>query len=347
LVGGVTELFADWRNLVVYAAIVIAVTPWLASRSWRHEVPMDLAIGYGILSIGILIQWLAGGGAEVFDQRITIFSWPHLFAVTLSAIVCASVWVSGIGHLPQLRAMAIRTSAIVSSLVVLLSFRRSFWLSLGVGIAGVLIVAGRRGFLNTQRVTALSAAVVMAVTTLFVAMGQEVVIERFASFLPTSNSSYSATNEDHINDLVEGLEAIGENPVLGLGIGRFYETPLLDDWKETSFEVHNAALHVWLKFGLLGLAVFIGLHVRWILASLQLQFPRTEIGAAFAGVAMYIVSQFANTLAQTWVYGRVQMTVQMAVLFAVLLACAPEATTRTVGHDEPGQRHSRPSLRTR
>jgi hypothetical protein len=304
------------------------LTPWLASRPWRQEVPIDLAIGFGATGTVVLVQWLAGGGAEVFDQRVTIFSWPHLFALTLSAIVATSVWLTGMRGLSTARAMAIRYSAVVTSVVVLLSFRRSFWLSLGVGVAGVLLMAGRRGQLNARRLTAIAALVAFSMTTLFVAMGQEAVIERFASFLPRSDGAYAATNEDHVNDLVEAINAIGGAPLLGLGVGQFYDTPLLEDWKETSFEVHNAALHVWLKFGVLGVFVFAGFHVRWIVASLQMQFSSPETAASFVGVSMYLVSQFANTIAQTWVYGRVQMTVHMAILFAVLLACAPDVRSQ-------------------
>ena len=94
------------------------------------------------------------------------------------------------------------------------------------------------------------------------------------SFSPTSESVYSTTNQDHLNDLLEAWEEIRASPIVGLGIGRFYETPLLTPWKETSFEVHNALLQVWLKFGLIGLIAFLGFHLAWGRASLEWLIPR-------------------------------------------------------------------------
>jgi hypothetical protein len=326
IVTGAPELFADWRNFVLIIMVILVVAPWLSQRPWRREAFGDLVVAYGVVALFILARWLLGGGTFVFDQRITVFYWPHLLLMTYAAIVGTTIFISALHREARIawspRHVAILTSATVSTIVILLSFRRSFWLAWGAGMLAVMIIAWRRRTLTSRNVMTIGVTVSIGFIALFVAMGTDVVLERFASFLPSSTSDYSATNEDHVNDLAEALRAIGREPILGHGIGRTYETPSLADWKETSFEVHNAFLHAWLKFGIAGLVVFTGFHLQWIRAMLTSS-RDSDYDAARAGVAAYIVAQLANTVAQTWVYGRVQVAVLMGVLLAILIADLP------------------------
>jgi hypothetical protein len=336
LATGAPELFADWRNFVLSILVILVIAPWLSGREWKREAFGDLVIAYGAVGTFILARWLLGGGDEIFDQRVTVFYWPHLFLMTYAAVVGAMMVLATIGTSASGwyventegsgkwtgRSASILGSTVICTIVIMLSFRRSFWLAWGVGMFVVLVVAWNRRQLTSRNVMVVGVTVTIGFVVLFVAMGTDAVLDRFESFLPSSSGDYSATNEDHVNDIVEAFRAISDEPILGVGIGRTYATPSLAHWKARSFEVHNAVLHAWLKFGLVGMIVFLGFHLQWIRSMLR-PIQDTAYDAARAGVAAYIVSQFANTIVQTWVYGRVQMAIHMGVLLAIVLANVP------------------------
>ncbi len=338
LATGAPELFADWRNFVLLVLVILVIAPWLSGREWKREAFGDLVIAYGVVGTFILARWVTGGGEDFFDQRVTTSYFPHLLLMTYAAVagammVLATIETSASGShveksavtgLWNARSAAILGSTVICTLVILLSFRRSFWLAWAVGMFVVLVIAWNRRQLTSRKVMAVGMTVTIGFVALFVAMGTEAVIARFESFLPSSEGDYSRTNTDHVNDMVEALRAISDEPVLGVGIGRTYATPSLAHWKARSFEVHSAVLQAWLKFGLLGMVVFLGFHLQWI-RSLLRPIQDTAYDAARAGVAAYIVSLFANTIVQTWVYGRVQMAVHMGVLLAIVLANVPSS----------------------
>jgi hypothetical protein len=333
IVTGAPDLFADWRNFVLTILVILVIAPWLSEKEWKRQALGDLVIAYGVAGVFLLVRWLLGGGDVIFDQRVTVFYWPHLFVMTFAAVAGAMMVLATIGASPasseasrgamsrpwSARSSWVLGSSVVCTLVIMLSFRRSFWLAWAVGMFVVLVIAWNRRQLTSRNVMAVGVTVTIGFVALFVAMGTEAVLDRFESFLPSSSGDYSATNEDHVNDVVEAFRAISDEPILGVGIGRTYPTPSLAHWKVRSFEVHNAVVHAWLKFGIVGMIVFLGFHLQWI-RSLLRPVQDLEFDAVRAGLAAYIISQFANTLVQTWVYGRVQMAIHMGVLLAVVLA---------------------------
>lgn len=319
IISQVPEPFVDWRNLVALALACAFALRWLSGRVWRVEAVLDLAIGYGIVAVIFLIRWLAGIGEYLFDVLIPVFYWPALFMILFASLVLVSTWLAGIRHLDRLRRIGVMVGGLAATLVIALSFRRSFWLGWVVGMVVVVATSIRAGHLRSRKAFLLVTLIVLAGAVAFAAFGAEAFTARLASIAPGSETAYSATNQDHVNDLIEALNQIEKSPILGLGIGQFYDTPLLATWKEESFEVHNSLLHAWVKFGLLGLVAFLGFHFSWVRASLRVADPDPTLRAAHAGVAAYVVGQLANTFTQTWVYGRFQMAVHLGVVLACLL----------------------------
>lgn len=340
LLGGAPELFADWRNLVAVAVTAIAAAKWLSARWWRAWALTDMAVAYGLAGIPYLVRWAIGSGTRLYDVSISVFFGPTLFMSIFASIVTLATWLTG-HRLPRWYAWLVRLAAVSSSLVVVLSFRRSFWLGWTLGVAGVIAYVLRRRQASPARLISTSAAVVVIGIAAFVATGTDAVIERLASFLPSETNEYSTTNEDHVNDLIDALGVISNEPIFGLGIGRYYETSLIADWKETSFEVHNTVLHVWLKFGLLGAVAYLGFHYRWARGMWNagidaLPVRKGDAGpvasaaqpAAHTGTAIYLTAQFVATMAGTWPYGSFQMSLHHAFLLAAFLAVAPNLAPR-------------------
>ena len=112
------------------------------------------------------------------------------------------------------------------------------------------------------------------------------------------------------------------SPIFGIGLGTSYETWHIRNWKSESVMVHNAPLHVWLKYGIAGLFCYLWFHVallRWLYRRM-----RAEDGSqhAFtAAVFCYLLAQFLLTLGfAPWPYSELQHTVLMSFILAAAVA---------------------------
>jgi O-antigen ligase len=309
---GVPELFADWRNLLITAITAMFASKWLAAQSWKRFAVTDLAIAYGLLAIPTLVAYAAGAGVVVLGVRTTVFDGPTLYTAIFSA--CTAGWYAlnpdpshGKG-----RATALRFAGGAASLLVLLSFRRSFWLGWLIGLIAVLIISLRSQRRLGVRIYSalLGFFVLIAVAT--IAIGTETILARLESFLPSASGQYSVTNEDHVNDLIDAWQVIEREPILGLGIGSRYETNLISDWKTESFEVHNALLHVWLKFGIAGAVAYLVFHLGLVRAALR--------NPSTIPIAAFFVGELVATMVGTWPYGSFQMSVLHGILIAIMVA---------------------------
>ena len=66
---------------------------------------------------------------------------------------------------------------------------------------------------------------------------------------------------------------------MGIGVGTSYSTWHIRNWKTESVMVHNAPLHVWLKYGIAGLACYVWFHIallRWLYRRSQAAPPATQ-----------------------------------------------------------------------
>lgn len=331
ILSGAPEPFADWRNLVVFGLTAAAAGRWLAAQPWKPWVLSDLAIGYGLVAVPLLVALAVGGGTQVFGIRIPTFHGPLLFMSVFASVAAIAVWATSLRAHGTLYGLAVRLAAVSSSLLVVLSFRRSFWLAWGLGICGLLIVLSRSRVASKSRISALAATLAIGLIVGLAYIGVDNVTARFVSFLPNADNEFSATNEDHVNDLVDALDVIVEEPIFGYGLGRSYETNLIAEWKTDSFEVHNAILHVWLKFGLLGMVAYVGFHLRWI-GALWRAGRDNEAGAILmSAAAVYLCAEIAATLVGTWPYGSIQMSVFHGLLLAALATRLGGAMRPTVG----------------
>ena len=133
------ELFVDWRNLLIVVAIVVLTVRWLGERFRADQIVLDLAIVYGLYAGFVLINWFFGGGPVIFGQRIPIFDGGKLAMISFSSLVSLIYWISGAGDTGRGHRWMVQTAGVVSTVVVVLSFRRSYWLILGVGLVGFFV----------------------------------------------------------------------------------------------------------------------------------------------------------------------------------------------------------------
>lgn len=308
--------FVDWRNWAVIALATVVLARFLEDAPFRRFVLSDLAVAYGVIATIHLVLWAGGGGSNVYDVRVPLFNGYDLSLSIFASLVASATWLE---QLPEHRGIyrhLLAGTAIASSGLVVLSFRRSWWGFLFVGLAIVGWDAARRrkiGLGLALRLTLMTGIVVLAAVAM---LGTENVGERLASFNPVSDNQYSSTNVDHVNDLIDAMRVIRRGPLLGLGIGRTYETNLIANWKPESFEVHNAFLNVWLKFGLVGLVAFVGFH----LACTRALWRAGHLGApSLIGAGTALLAEQIVGLVQPWVYASLQYSLHRAVVLAVLV----------------------------
>lgn len=180
-----------------------------------------------------------------------------------------------------------------------------------VGLAVIILISMRLKHHSRIRLFGALAGLGATIAIAVVALGTDAIGARLESFLPGSTGQFSATNEDHLNDIVDAWHVVESDPILGLGIGRAYETNLISDWKTESFEVHSAVLHVWLKFGIAGAVAYLAFHFGIVRAALRTR--------GLVPVAAFVIGELAATAFGTWPYGSFQMSVFHGLLIALLV----------------------------
>ena len=139
-------------------------------------------------------------------------------------------------------------------LIVLLCFRRTYWGELAVGTLLLLLLQRRHRIRST--------IVICAMVGLAAAMLGPSFYARLQSFdLSRMDSEFSADNADHLGDLLDGWDQVRQSPLMGIGVGTSYSTWRIRNWKTESVMVHNAPIHVWLKYGIAGLICYLWFHV--------------------------------------------------------------------------------------
>jgi O-antigen ligase len=146
---------------------------------------------------------------------------------------------------------------------LLLSYRRSFWVALVVGLALVLVLgsspAGRRAFAGALALVAVAIWLLGSINF----QSQLPIVKRAASLEP---SKLEANLEDRyrLDERANVLGEISQHPISGLGMLVPWAAtvrPLPVEHEEGRQYVHFAALWFWLKLGVLGLFAYIGVIV--------------------------------------------------------------------------------------
>lgn len=313
-IAGGTELFFDWRGLAVGGSFMFLLYQLVRTNPQALKVAAFSLITILVGRASYHLVTFFAGTADVTLQgvRIPVFDGPTLSATVFAVITagCLAVgWKEG-----SLNArLFFGCLASVALLLVVLAFRRTYWGEAFVGLVAILLI------FNRKRLSALLTIVALSLAFLpFLPAEYQLRAASVNPFSQTENR-YTVTNEDHLNDLRDAWDVIKKDPVLGYGLGRPYSTHRIENWKFISWGVHNAILHVWLRYGALGLISYVALHIvtlRWLLALSRRfrpqSFERWWVIAAFS----YLAATFAVSLfASPWPYGATQNSI---LIFGVI-----------------------------
>ena len=314
---GGTYLFFDWRALALGIGLYGVFVLWMPTAEAVEWAVLLFAAFMAVRIVVIYAEFLSGAGDLLVGVRIPVFDGPTLSAVVFTGLLaaCASDFARG------WRALVWLSLSGAACLLVLLCFRRTFWVELGLGTL-FLILAQRE---RRGRKILVGAACLVAVTALL----GPAFYERLQSMDFTQDATeFSQGNPDHVGEVLDAWDQVQRNPVMGIGLGRSFQTLRVQQWKEESVMVHNAPLHVWLKYGLLGLACYAWFHLallRWLWRRRQ-QAPESATREAASGkhvawlgaALAYLAAQFVVSLGFTpWPYSSLQSTILIAFVLAV------------------------------
>ncbi len=254
---GGSNLFFDWRGLALGIALYIVWSFWL-----RTAVDVAMAIRVFALYLGLRIALLyalyaAGYRDNLLGVDIPIFDGPVLSCIVFAALLAWSYHQSEVTQLQKLNWCCL---ALAGYLMVLMCFRRTYWGELAVGTLILLVMQGRH---RARNIALVAGALIVAAGVTGASFSR-----RVQSLAVTSDDTeYSADNADHLYDLMDAWSEVRQSPLMGIGLGTSYHTWHIRNWKTESVMVHNAPLHVWLKYGIAGLLCYVWFHVallRWL-----------------------------------------------------------------------------------
>ncbi len=343
LLHGGVNLFFDWRALALGIGMYGVFALWVQTAERARWAMVLFAAYMGLRIVLMYALFLRGGGDVIVGVRVPVFDGPTLSAIVFTAVL--ALWMSDASNVWWHKLLLILLSA-GAYLMVLLCFRRTFWAELGVATV-LLLILRKRG--RGQKLLLALGAFVAVATMLGPAFRERVQSMNFAA----GETEFSQDNPDHVGEVLDAWDQVQRHPVMGIGLGRSFQTLRIQDWKDESVMVHNAPLHVWLKYGLMGLVWYVWFHValfRWLYRRLRappgvqsaaclcgLKSAGTIEGCAAWGIAKaeslqnltseaarpgaaltYLAAQFAVTLGFTpWPYSSVQSTTLIAFVLAI------------------------------
>lgn len=275
-------------NLVIFPLLIVNVVRTRAQLRTAVVIVAALALVKALVGVAAVVGGFGfvapqpGGGTTILTYYESTTNWVlTLFIVGFVAALSARA------RMP--RWMWATAPLALASL--LLSYRRSFWIGVAVGLALVVLVGsgrfGRRVVLPLVVVVGIGLALTLSGHV--VTEEQSPLIKRAQSLDPTK---LKTNKEDRyrIDERRNVLADIGEHPVTGMGIARGWEEryPVSVERKGSRDYVHFVALWYWLHLGILGLAAYLWLFGAAIVAGYGLWKRGPEpwlraIGLGFVG----------------------------------------------------------------
>ncbi len=241
-------------------------------------------------------------GGETVLRATAVFPDPHVAAYFFG--------VSGFLALGMLR-MTGRTGYLSIAMIIfladLLTFSRGGAIGLLAGGLAYLTLSNPEIFsLEKNR---LRLAVFVGV--LFLVFLSPPVFSRFL----TSFSFSDTSSTERIALWKEAAGAIGESPVLGVGLGNYLATARPLYTPETPFYAHNLYLDVATETGLIGLVLLLTLFVWSAVKILRLRRSSPWAAPIGGALALYLV----HSLVETALFS-LHVTILLALLFAITLS---------------------------
>jgi hypothetical protein len=275
--------------------------PFAAVNVLRTRRHVDFAVrllvvlvGYKVLT-GLFAAALGAGRSLEGATLVYYGSLPNLLLMGFLVVALASL----VGRAGM--TAATRWLVPLAFAVLILSYRRNFWIATTLAVLLVLLVgSGRRGrALLVPAGLLLACAAVAGFTMVSNSQSQSPVIQRAQSLSPTRVQT-SSDDRYRLDEQRNVLAELKRQPLTGIGIGVPWTAryPLAKYFENGRYYSHVAVLWYWLKLGLAGVAAYLllvfatvhtGLHI-WRRAA-----PRRDRALGLAVAATMLGLAVAET----------------------------------------------------
>ncbi len=318
---GGANFFFDWRALGLGIGLYFVWAFWLQTPGDVHSA-VRLFAAYMAARVAMLyVLYLTGRGETLLGVPIPMFDGPALSAIVFTALLAFRYQERASDRFRKLLWMALAAAA---CLVVLLCFRRTYWGELAAGTAILMLLQRRHRVRNFALV-----ATMVCITAL--TLGQSFAARIESLDVLQMDSEFGTDNADHWHDLLDAGDQVRQSPLMGIGVGTAYPTWRIRNWKSESVMVHNAPIHVWLKYGAAGVVCYLWFHLAllvWLYRRGK-YLPASE--SAFLNVAFaYLSAQFVMTLGfAPWPYSELQLTTLLSFILAAAFSIPTSQYLRT------------------
>jgi len=282
----------------------------------NHLVTLVLLVSAAKVYLGIL-SYLHGAGFDYGDSRVVFVETADLILVVTVLVALVSRMVYGRVTWKMLLLVLLLGAPLMFSLVY--SNRRNAWLGILLALALLFFVTPAKTKFRMALILLCAGLAGVAMISVSMALrslpsGQDLK-SRFASISDKGDKS----NEAHVNEWIVTIEALEEHPIWGLGFGSEH-APVPGDDTINRHTVHNAFLMLYMKMGVLAVALFLWCLVRYF----RFAISHTHAGASgeLGALRVGLFSTFAYWLvtlnvAPSWWYYR--ETCMMALVSALVI----------------------------
>lgn len=222
----------------------------------------DIELGLGLVFALVVVKTAVGaagyalGVGRVVEGTVLTYYAPTANLLLLTFVLATLAFPFARAQLPRL----VWWVAPAAFAVLILSFRRSFWIALVLGaVVVILVVTGRQGrALLIPAGAMLLAALAFSVSTLANTRSDSPVVQRVQSLSP-SQLQGSAYERYRLDEQRSVLAEIAERPFTGIGVGVPWRAryPLAITFPGARDYSHVVILWYWLKLGLIGVLAYV------------------------------------------------------------------------------------------
>jgi O-antigen ligase len=237
------DAISPWLLVLIAYALTLLT---LRTREGRDRLPKVIAaalIAKGALAIVVLATT---GGTTIDGQRYLVY-YDAALPMLAGAFIVGYLAASRI-DLPYRKLVFVG-----AAIIVILSFRRSVWLAVAVGVV-VLPLLRHRGVVVARLLIVL--CVLGVSLNLLPATARDAAFSRVTSAVEVFRGTGSEDSaENHEKDIERGFALAQDNAYLGVGV-RAAQPRGFASFDSHVLYVHNDFLQVWLLFGLPGLLLY-------------------------------------------------------------------------------------------
>lgn len=247
----VAKILGLGAMLLSYFAVTCTVNTWDDAR-FLLRIFVIATVLHAMLALGayfarIDTSWLNYGGIRLSGMLLD----PNAFG----GLLVVALMVHGVtftSERPLVRGLIGVLFGVILALALLLTLSRSAWIGCGFGLIALVLFRPRL-------VGVFILAAVLAAGSAYLILGNR-------SESAVELADRPKTTQQRLDQFRDAIPLFTQSPIFGLGLGGFDDAQRDNPTVDHPYYIHNTTLWILTEFGLIGVAIFLGLLL-WIFRS--------------------------------------------------------------------------------